>query len=135
MIIDFHAHYPNEPDFADKLVALLPAAGIDRICLCSAGAAFGHADNATVLAAARQAGIAIPTICDHKDLNPYGACRMCIVEIEGVRGFPTSCTTPARWATWARSCSVAAVTKAVSRWPSVSTTRWVFDPLRRLAPS
>ncbi|MGE4560859.1 MAG: sulfide/dihydroorotate dehydrogenase-like FAD/NAD-binding protein, partial [Desulfobulbus sp.] len=31
----------------------------------------------------------------HKDLNPYGACRMCIVEIEGVRGYPTSCTTPA----------------------------------------
>lgn len=49
----------------------------------------------TVLQAARQAGITIPTICDHKDLNPYGACRMCIVEIEGVRGYPTSCTTPA----------------------------------------
>jgi len=49
----------------------------------------------TVLQAAREAGITIPTICDHKDLNPYGACRMCIVEIEGVRGFPTSCTTPA----------------------------------------
>jgi len=48
----------------------------------------------TVLQAAREAGITIPTICDHKDLNPYGACRMCIVEIEGVRGFPTSCTTP-----------------------------------------
>ena len=49
----------------------------------------------TVLQAARLAGIAIPTICDHKDLSPYGACRMCVVEIEGVRGFPTSCTTPA----------------------------------------
>ncbi len=49
----------------------------------------------TVLEAARELGITIPTICDHKDLNPYGACRMCIVEIDGVRGFPTSCTTPA----------------------------------------
>jgi NAD(P)H-flavin reductase/ferredoxin len=49
----------------------------------------------TVLQAARVAGITIPTICDHKDLNPYGSCRMCVVEIEGVRGFPTSCTTPA----------------------------------------
>lgn len=59
----------------------------------------GHAvtvqAGATVLEAARQAGIGIPTICDHKDLSPYGACRMCIVEIENVRGFPTSCTTPA----------------------------------------
>ena len=49
----------------------------------------------TVLQAAREAGITIPTICDHKDLNPYGSCRMCVVEIEGVRGYPTSCTTPA----------------------------------------
>ena len=52
-------------------------------------------DGATVLQAARVAGVVIPTICDHKDLNPYGSCRMCIVEIEGVRGYPTSCTTPA----------------------------------------
>ncbi|MGE4559439.1 MAG: 2Fe-2S iron-sulfur cluster-binding protein, partial [Desulfobulbus sp.] len=52
-------------------------------------------DGTTVLEAARKAGITIPTICAHKDLNPYGACRMCIVEIEGVRGYPTSCTTPA----------------------------------------
>src|SRR5512143_3010586 len=49
----------------------------------------------TVLQAATDAGIYIPTICDHKDLSPFGACRMCIVEIEGVRGYPTSCTTPA----------------------------------------
>jgi NADH dehydrogenase/NADH:ubiquinone oxidoreductase subunit G/NAD(P)H-flavin reductase len=49
----------------------------------------------TVLQAATEAGITIPTICDHKDLSPFGACRMCVVEIDGVRGFPTSCTTPA----------------------------------------
>jgi NAD(P)H-flavin reductase len=49
----------------------------------------------TVLQAARDAGIEIPTICAHEDLPDYGACRMCVVEIEGVRGHPTSCTTPA----------------------------------------
>ncbi|MDO8795745.1 MAG: sulfide/dihydroorotate dehydrogenase-like FAD/NAD-binding protein, partial [Vicinamibacterales bacterium] len=49
----------------------------------------------TVLQAARSAGIVIPTVCDHKDLSSFGACRMCVVEIDGVRGFPTSCTTPA----------------------------------------
>ncbi len=52
-------------------------------------------EGGTVLQAARLAGIDIPTICDHKDLTPFGACRMCVVEIEGVRGYPTSCTTPA----------------------------------------
>ena len=49
----------------------------------------------TVLQAAQSAGIYIPTLCYHPDLLPYGGCRLCIVEIENMRGFPTSCTTPA----------------------------------------
>ncbi len=49
----------------------------------------------TVLEAAKSGGIYIPTLCYHPDLAPYGACRLCLVEIEGMRGFPTSCTTPA----------------------------------------
>ncbi len=49
----------------------------------------------TVLEAARQAGIYIPTLCYHPDLQPYGACRLCTVEVDNIRGFPTSCTTPA----------------------------------------
>ncbi len=48
----------------------------------------------TVLQAAQSAGIYIPTLCYHPDLIPYGGCRLCIVEIENMRGFPTSCTTP-----------------------------------------
>jgi predicted molibdopterin-dependent oxidoreductase YjgC len=50
---------------------------------------------ATVLEAAREAGIYIPTLCYHPSLAPYGGCRLCVVEIENMRGFPTSCTTPA----------------------------------------
>jgi len=49
---------------------------------------------ATVLEAAQEAGIYIPTLCHHPSLPPYGSCRMCIVEIEKMRGFPTACTTP-----------------------------------------
>jgi len=49
----------------------------------------------TVLEAALASGIYIPTLCYYPDLKPYGGCRLCIVEIEGMRGFPTSCTTPA----------------------------------------
>ena len=49
---------------------------------------------ATVLEAAQAAGIYIPTLCHYPGLPPYGACRLCIVEIEGMRGFPTACTTP-----------------------------------------
>jgi predicted molibdopterin-dependent oxidoreductase YjgC len=53
------------------------------------------AEGTTVLEAARQAGIYIPTLCYDPDLQPYGACRLCIVEIEKMRGLPTSCTTVA----------------------------------------
>ena len=45
----------------------------------------------TILQAAKQAGIDIPTLCFLKDINEVGDCRMCIVEVEGRRGFATSC--------------------------------------------
>jgi predicted molibdopterin-dependent oxidoreductase YjgC len=48
----------------------------------------------TILEAADRCGVYIPTLCTHKDLSPFGACRMCIVEVEGMKGFPTACTTP-----------------------------------------
>ena len=51
-------------------------------------------EGATALEAAREAGIYIPTLCYYPSLAPYGGCRMCIVEIENIRGFPTACTTP-----------------------------------------
>ena len=49
----------------------------------------------TILEAARQYDIYIPTLCEHKDLTPFGGCRMCIVKVEGRRGLTTACTTPA----------------------------------------
>ena len=49
----------------------------------------------TVLEAAQSAGVYIPTLCADPDLEPYGACRLCIVEIEKMRGLPIACTTPA----------------------------------------
>ena len=47
----------------------------------------------TILEAARQIGIDIPTLCFLKEINEVGDCRMCIVEVEGRRGFATSCIT------------------------------------------
>jgi formate dehydrogenase alpha subunit len=49
----------------------------------------------TVLEATLNAGIYIPTLCYDPDLKPYGGCRLCMVEIEGMRGLVSSCTTPA----------------------------------------
>ncbi|OGO02830.1 MAG: hypothetical protein A2Y59_05135 [Chloroflexi bacterium RBG_13_52_14] len=50
-------------------------------------------EGVTVLEAALGADIYIPTLCYAPDLKPYGACRLCVVEIEGMRGLVTSCST------------------------------------------
>ncbi|MBN2039620.1 MAG: FAD-dependent oxidoreductase [Spirochaetes bacterium] len=49
----------------------------------------------SVLEAALDSGIYIPHLCYHEDLSPIGACRLCIVEIEGMEGLVLSCSTPA----------------------------------------
>lgn len=48
----------------------------------------------TVLAAAKQIGIRIPTLCYMKGLNEIGACRICMVEVKGMRGVQSSCVLP-----------------------------------------
>ncbi len=47
-----------------------------------------------VLEAAIEAGIYVPYLCYHPGMKPFAACRMCVVEVEGGRGFPASCTLP-----------------------------------------
>ena len=47
-----------------------------------------------VLEAAIDAGIYLPYLCYHPGMKPYAACRMCVVEVEGQRGFPAACTLP-----------------------------------------
>ena len=47
-----------------------------------------------VLEAAIDAGIYLPYLCYHPGMKPFAACRMCVVEVEGGRGYPASCTLP-----------------------------------------
>ena len=47
----------------------------------------------SVMRAAAAAGSAIPKLCATDTLKAFGSCRVCLVEIEGQRGFPASCTT------------------------------------------
>ena len=47
-----------------------------------------------LISAAQRTGVFIPRFCYHDRLKPVGMCRMCLVEIEGVRGLPPACTTP-----------------------------------------
>lgn len=48
----------------------------------------------SVMRAATLAGITIPKLCATDSLEAFGSCRVCLVQIEGMRGFPASCTTP-----------------------------------------
>ena len=48
----------------------------------------------TILEAAREAHINIPTLCYLKDINQIGACRICLVEVKGARSFQAACVSP-----------------------------------------
>ncbi len=49
----------------------------------------------SLMRAAVDAGVHVPKLCATDSLEPFGSCRLCLVEIEGRRGYPASCTTPA----------------------------------------
>ena len=49
----------------------------------------------SIMAAAKLNDTSIPKLCATDSLEPFGSCRLCLVEIEGKRGYPASCTTPA----------------------------------------
>jgi formate dehydrogenase major subunit len=53
-------------------------------------------EGTSVLRAADEAGIHIPKLCATDSLEPFGSCRLCLIEVEGQRGYPASCTTPVR---------------------------------------
>lgn len=67
---------------------------MSKVSLTIDGAKAEVEEGTTVLEAAKAAGIHIPTLCYDPDLESYGGCRLCLVEIEGVEGLPTSCTMP-----------------------------------------
>lgn len=48
----------------------------------------------SVMRAAASIGIDIPKLCATDSIEPFGSCRLCVVQIEGARGMPASCTTP-----------------------------------------
>jgi len=47
----------------------------------------------SILRAARESGVDIPKLCSTDNLKPFGSCRLCLVEVEGRKGYPASCTT------------------------------------------
>ncbi|MFC2065818.1 2Fe-2S iron-sulfur cluster-binding protein [Chloroflexota bacterium] len=65
-----------------------------KINLTINGSQVSARDGMTILEVARESGIDIPTLCYLEDLPPMGACRLCVVEVEGSRTLVGSCHTP-----------------------------------------
>ncbi len=88
MNVEFYKRFGPELDLgtpkveADKSVSLK----ID-------GAEIHVPEGTSVMRAAGLAGIQIPKLCASEDLEAFGSCRLCLVEIEGRKGYPASCTT------------------------------------------
>ena len=65
-----------------------------NLALTMNGAPVSGREGMTILEVARENGIDIPTLCYLEDLSPVGACRLCVVEVEGSRTLVGSCHTP-----------------------------------------
>ena len=59
------------------------------------GAVVTVPEGTSLMRAAVDAGVRVPRLCATDSLEPFGSCRLCLVEVEGRRGYPASCTTPA----------------------------------------
>jgi NADH-quinone oxidoreductase subunit G/NADP-reducing hydrogenase subunit HndD len=68
---------------------------MERIKLTIDGAPVEVDPGSTVLDAARKAGVHVPTLCFHPELRLEGSCRLCVVEIEGMKSLAASCVYPA----------------------------------------
>jgi formate dehydrogenase major subunit len=67
----------------------------DTVTLDIDGISISVTAGTSLLRAAAEAGVMIPKLCATDALKPFGSCRLCLVEIEGRKGYPSSCTTPA----------------------------------------
>ena len=79
----------NEPDGGTPL-----RVSEQRVTLTIDGAPVTVPAGTSVMRAASDAGVRVPRLCATDSLEAFGSCRLCLVEIEGRRGYPASCTTP-----------------------------------------
>lgn len=70
------------------------SAKMDRVTVTINGSEVSGSEGMTILELARENGIDIPTLCYYEGLAPIGACRVCVVEVEGSRTLVASCHTP-----------------------------------------
>ncbi|KQP41360.1 formate dehydrogenase subunit alpha [Pseudorhodoferax sp. Leaf274] len=68
---------------------------LEEVTLTIDGAQVTVPKGTSLMRAAMDAGVRVPKLCATDSLEPFGSCRLCLVEVEGRKGYPASCTTPA----------------------------------------
>jgi formate dehydrogenase major subunit len=81
-----------DKDYGTPAISL--ASSTEQVNLTIDGQAVSVPVGTSIMRAAALAGINIPKLCATDSLEAFGSCRICLVDIEGRRGFPSSCTTP-----------------------------------------
>ena len=83
-------YYVPQNDFGTPA----PALEGSKVTLTINGAPVKVPEGTSVMRASAELGIKVPRLCATDAVDAFGSCRLCLVEIEGMRGYPASCTTP-----------------------------------------
>ena len=90
-----HQHEHSRTNYDDQLDYGTPARLSDtQVTLSIDDREISVPEGTSIMRASILAGINVPKLCATDSLEPFGSCRLCVVEIEGRRGYPASCTTP-----------------------------------------
>ncbi|MDI1309828.1 MAG: formate dehydrogenase subunit alpha [Methylotenera sp.] len=90
-----HQHEHSRTNYDDQLDYGTPASNSDvQVTLMIDDREITVPEGTSIMRASIMAGINVPKLCATDSLEPFGSCRLCVVEIEGRRGYPASCTTP-----------------------------------------
>jgi formate dehydrogenase major subunit len=90
-----HQHEHSRTNYDDQLDYGTPASQSDaQVTLIIDDREITVPEGTSIMRASIMAGINVPKLCATDSLEPFGSCRLCLVEIEGRRGYPASCTTP-----------------------------------------
>lgn len=90
-----HQHEHSRTNYDDQLDYGTPASTSNtQVTLMIDDREITVPEGTSIMRASIMAGINVPKLCATDSLEPFGSCRLCVVEIEGRRGYPASCTTP-----------------------------------------
>ncbi len=84
----------REPDFGTPDVRSAGGEAADNVAVEIDGHTVSVPAGISVMRAAALAGLSVPRLCSTDSLQAFGSCRLCVVEVEGRKGTPASCTTP-----------------------------------------